>query len=231
MTPFGRTAVALAACAIVGSLGAASAQTASPAASPAPAASAAPAASVAPDAQPARCAPREASLGGIGRVTVLTFTGPVFGGTVCAVVANVVADTFTAVLTDAPAADALVVAGLSGGGDVAVPLGELTLSGVGPYVIAPGGTIPGFGADTSEAPRIVLAYSGARVVLIATSAVALADLARILRAQPSLFGADAFERAVVIASGHGATLLLRTSDGAIGTPPTTPRALVLTKRG
>ena len=70
------------------------------------------------------------------------------------------------------------------------------MTGTGPYVIAPGGAIPAFGRDVAELPRVVLAYSGQRTFLIATSPVALVDLAKELRTQPGAFGADAFERAV-----------------------------------
>ena len=233
MTAFARPVAALAVCAAVAVAGTAHAQTppsAVPGGTPSPAASAAPVPSPSAAPEAARCEPRAAGLGGIGRVTVVSFTGPIFGGTVCAIVASIVADAFAARVSDAVPDDALLVAGLTGDGDVSVPVGDVVLQGAGPYAVAPGGVIPGFGADTSEAPRVVLAYSGSRILAIATSPVTLADLARTLRAQPSLFGADAFERAVVIASGHGATMLARTAAGPIGTAPTAPRVLVLTKR-
>ena len=91
--------------------------------------------------------------------------------------------------------------------------------------------IPAFGADTAELPRVVLAYSGQRTFIIATTPVALVDLAKELRTQPGAFGADAFERAVILASGPNAALSLRTADGMVGTSVTTPRVLVLIKRG
>jgi hypothetical protein len=186
-----------------------------------------------PAASPPPCAPRAANLGGIGRASVVAFTGPVFGAPVCATVANLAFDGFSARVTDAPPGDALVTAALgSGGGDVTLPLGDLTLTGVGPYVVAPGGVVNGFGGDTSEAQRVVLAYAGQRVLVIGTSPVALLDLARILRTQPALFGSDAVERAVLLASGPAATVSLSTSDGLFGVVPTgTPRTLVFIKRG
>ena len=179
----------------------------------------------------AACTPREATLGPVGRVTVFAFTGPVFGGRVCATVANLGNDLFLARVADAPSDDALVVAALTGGGNVTAPLGDSAVTGAGPYVIAPGGVIPAFGADTAELPRVVLAYAGQRTFLIATSPVALVDLAKELRTQPGAFGADAFERAVILASGASATLSLRTTDGTVGTVVTTPRVLLLIKRG
>lgn len=196
--------------------GPAMAQTASPA-------SAAPAGTV--------CDARETALGGVGRVTVFAFTGPVFGGRVCATVVNLASDLFTARVTDAPADDALVSAALTGGGAVTAPVGDAAVTGAGPYVIAPGGVIPAFGADTAELPRVVLAYSGQRTFLIATTPIALVDLAKELRTQPGAFGADAFERAVILASGPNAALSLRTADGTVGSNVTTPRILVFMKRG
>ncbi|HZO95393.1 MAG TPA: hypothetical protein VFB22_16715 [Candidatus Baltobacteraceae bacterium] len=107
------------------------------------------------------------------------------------------------------------------------------LATVGPYVVAPGGVIPDFNGDTSELPRVVLGYAGQRVFVIATSPVELVDLARALRDQPDLFGADeAFERAIVLASGPSASLTLRTSAGEMRGGGTAPpaRVLVLSKR-
>jgi hypothetical protein len=180
----------------------------------------------------AACDARETTLGGIGRVTVFAFTGPVFGGRVCATVANLGSDQFTARVADASSDDALVVAALTGGGSITAPLGDAAVTGAGPYVVAPGGAFPSFGADTAELPRIVLAYSGQRTFLIATTPVALVDLAKELRAQPGAFGADAFERAVIIASGPHAALSLRTADGTVGAQSViTPRVLLLMKRG
>ena len=178
------------------------------------------------------CEARETTLGGIGRVTVFAFTGPVFGGRVCATVANLGSDQFTARVADAPSDDALVTAALTGGGDVTAPLGDAAVTGAGPYVVAPGGVFPSFGADTAELPRVVLAYAGQRTFLIATTPVALVDLAKELRSQPGAFGADAFERAVILASGPNAALSLRTADGTVGAPTvTTARVLLLIKRG
>jgi len=178
------------------------------------------------------CDARETTLGGIGRVTVFAFTGPVFGGRVCATVANLGSDQFTARVADATADDALATAALTGGGTVTAPLGDAAVTGAGPYVIAPGGVFPSFGADTAELPRVVLAYAGQRTFLIATTPVALVDLAKELRSQPGAFGADAFERAVILASGPNAVLSLRTADGTVGAPSVaTPRVLLLMKRG
>ena len=177
------------------------------------------------------CEAREANLGGVGRVTVFAFTGPVFGGRVCATVANLASDLITARVADAPSDDALVTAALAGGGDVAAPLGTISVAGAGPYVIAPGGVIPAFGGDTAELPRVVLAYAGQRTFLIATTPIALVDLAKELRTQPGAFGADAFERAVILASGPNAALSLRTADGTVGSNVTAPRVLLIMKRG
>jgi hypothetical protein len=179
------------------------------------------------------CDARQTTLaGGIGRAMVVAFTGPVFGARVCATVANLAFDGFTARIADAPASDAVVSAALTGGGAVTLPLEGATVTGAGPYVIAPGGVFPSFGGDTAEAPRVVLAYAGQRVLVIATSPVALVDLARALRDHPGIFDADAIERAVVVASGPNAALSLRTADGPLGAPGiTTPRMLLLIKRG
>jgi|GEM_PF-3496362 len=192
---------------------------------------AAPPAALAQSPPPFACEPREANLGGIGRAGVVAFTGPIFGERVCATFANLSIDAFSARLAAAPADDALVAAAVGGGGQLTLALEGATLEGVGPYVIAPGGAFPSFGGDTSEAPRVVLAYAGQRVLVIATTAVALVDLARILRSEPDLFGADAVERAVLLAGGPGASLALNTASGRIGTPPTTARVLLLIKRG
>ena len=179
----------------------------------------------------AACERREANLGGIGRASVVAFTGPVFGGRVCATVANLSIDAFTARLADATSDDALVTAAVTPGGNVTLPLDGATVTGIGPYVVAPGGVFPSFGGDVAEVPRVVLAYAGQRVLVIGTTAVALVDLARILRTEPDLFGADAVERAVVLASGPNAALSLRTADGLFGAPAiATPRVLLLIKR-
>ena len=186
-----------------------------------------------PPADPAAaCAPRQTGIGGIGRASVFAFTGPVFGGRVCATVANLANDAFTARVADAASPDALVTAALSGGGTVALPLEGASLADAGPYVVAPGGAIPDFGGDTAEAPRVLLAYAGQRVLLIGTTPIALVDLAKELRTHPGLFGADAIERAVILASGPNAALSIRGDDGVVGAPAaTTPRVLLLIKRG
>jgi hypothetical protein len=192
---------------------------------------AAPPAALAQSAPPFVCEPREANLGGIGRAGVVAFTGPIFGGRVCATFANLSIDAFAARVAAAPDDGALVAAAVGGGGQLTLTLEGATLDGIGPYVIAPGGTFPSFGGDISEAPRVVLAYAGQRVLVIGTTAVALVDLARILRTEPDLFGADAVERAVLLAGGPGAGLLLNTASGRFGTPPNTARVLLLVKRG
>jgi hypothetical protein len=183
-------------------------------------------------AAPAACRPHEASVGEIGHVAVVSFQGPVFGGPICAVVASFPIDAVKATLTGAPPDGALVTAALADGGDVSVPIGGITVSGAGPYVVAPGGTIPALGADTSEVPRVLLAYSGQRVLIVGTSPAALLDLARALRTHPGLFGADAVERAVVLASGSGAAIAVTAADGAIESGPiSAQRLLVLMKLG
>ena len=194
--------------------------------------------SAAPAASPplpgrAACEARQSTLaGGIGRAMVVAFTGPVFGAHVCATVANLAFDGFTARIADAPSGDAVVTAALGDGGAVTLPLEGATVTGAGPYVVAPGGVFPSFGGDTAEAPRVVIAYAGQRVLIIATTPVALVDLARALRDHPGVFDADAIERAVVIASGPNAALSLRTADGTFGAASVTgPRVLLLIKRG
>ncbi|MEA2785549.1 MAG: hypothetical protein QOF71_1653, partial [Candidatus Eremiobacteraeota bacterium] len=72
---------------------------------------------------------------------------------------------------------------------------------------------------------------GQRTFLIATTPVALVDLAKELRTQPGAFGADAFERAVILASGPAAAMSLRAADGTLGTNVGTPRILLIIKRG
>ena len=179
------------------------------------------------------CDARQSTLaGGVGRAMVVAFTGPVFGARVCATVANLAFDGFTARIADAPSADAVVTAALADGGAVTLALEGATVTGAGPYVVAPGGVLPSFGGDTTEVPRVVIAYAGQRVLVIATTPVALVDLARALRDHPGLFDADAIERAVVVASGPNATVSLRTADGVLGAPAVTaPRMLLLIKRG
>ncbi len=57
---------------------------------------------------------------------------------------------------------------------------------------------------------------GSRLLVIGFSPVALGDLARVLRDQPDLFGADAIERAVVLAGGAAAGLTVNAADGQLG---------------
>ncbi|MDB5070459.1 MAG: hypothetical protein JWM87_1570 [Candidatus Eremiobacteraeota bacterium] len=186
-----------------------------------------------PPAGMSSCEARQSTLaGGVGRAIVVAFTGPVFGARVCATVANLAFDGFTARIADAPSNDAVVTAALSDGGAVSLALEGATVTGAGPYVVAPGGVFPSFGGETAEAPRVVIAYAGQRVLVIATTPVALVDLARALRDHPGLFDADAIERAVVVASGPNATVSLRTADGVLGAPTvTTSKMLLLIKRG
>ena len=193
----------------------------------------------------AACEPRRTNLGGIGQASVVAFTGAIFGDRVCATVANLALDTVGARIADDPPADALAVAPLGNGtgatlvlsgdalsvvaADAAPPGGSVTAP-AGPFAIAPGGRIPNFGGDTAAEPRVVLAYAGQRLLLIATSPVTLVDLARALRDQPDLFGADAVERAVVLAGGAQASLLLRAADGTLGAIAPAARYLTLSKR-
>ncbi|MEO7040619.1 MAG: hypothetical protein ABI186_11380 [Candidatus Elarobacter sp.] len=214
---------------------AAGAQTPQPAAVPTTAASPLPGG---PTAEP--CEPREANLAGIGRASVVAFTGAIFRERVCATVANVALDAFEARTIDPSAAAAPATPGagvpfadavLGDGGSVTFALAGASVSGVGPYVVEPGGRFPSLNGDTAAQPRVVLAYAGARLLLIATTPVALADLARVLRDQPDLFGADAVERAVVLASGPSATLSLQTDEGTFGQAAAgARRVLEFTKR-
>jgi hypothetical protein len=177
------------------------------------------------------CAPHETNLGGIGRAGVVTFTGAISGATVCAVFANVAFDGFDAHLGDAPAPEAVIASAVSTGGDVTIELAGTTLSGAGPYVVAPGGNFPESTGDVSEAAHVVLAFAGQRVLLIATTPLELVDLTRVLRDRPDLFGADAVERAVVIASGPNAVLSLHADGGVIGAASiATPSVLSVTRR-
>lgn len=179
----------------------------------------------------AACTPRQTNLGGIGRGGVVPFVAPVSRASACATYANVAYDGFDAHLGDAAAPDALVAATVTGGGDLSLPLDGTTLTGIGPYVIAPGGAFPDGTGDVSEAPRVVLAFAGARVLLIATTPVELVDLTQLLRQRPDLFGADAVERAVLIAGGSAAALALHGDGGPIGPPAfAAPAVLSLTKR-
>jgi hypothetical protein len=193
----------------------------------------------------AECARTDVAVaGGIGRASVVSFTGAVTGAKVCVLVVNLAGDAFSSSVGAASADDAVVSASVSAGqGAVlsarATGLGLVPSSGtapsdgvpVGPFVVAPGGAFPSFGGDASEVPRVVLAYAGPRVVLMRTSAVSLLDLAHVLREQPELFGSDAPERAVVLSGGDSAALTVRTADGTIlGRPVTASLSLRLMKR-
>ena len=207
------------------------------------AAATAPARAQSTPAPAAPCVPRDGTLaGGIGRATVVTFTGAVYGERVCALVANLPVDGYAAAIE--PAADDAVVTvpvAAGAGAQLAVRPTGLFLGAagtvadagalaVGPFVIAPGGAFGTFNGDASEVPRVVLAYAGQRMLLIRTSAIALLDLAHALREQSSLFGSDAAERAVVLATGDAAAMRVRTVDGILGTDVTAPRTLVIKQR-
>lgn len=192
------------------------------------------------------CEAKQGLLGGIGRASVVSFTGAILGDRVCATVATIATDGFAAAVSPAPTANALVDASLGAGTGAtlvvnpyalsAIPAGApapaaATAANVGPFLIAPGGMIPNFGGDTAAQPRVVLAFAGQNVLLIGTNAVALVDLARALRDQPDLFGADTVERAVVLASGPHASLALHTADGVFASGDTpVSNVLELTKR-
>jgi hypothetical protein len=210
--------------------------TAGPAASQTPAP---PPAAASPATAATTCEPREANLAGIGRASIVAFIGAVFRERVCATVANVALDALDARILD-PGAPVTATGGsavpfadasLGDGGNVAFALAGANVAGVGPYVVEPGGRFPSLGGDTAEQSRVVLAYAGARLLLIAMTPVTLADVARVLRDQPDLFGADAVERAVVLASGPDASLLLRSDEGALGRTATgSHRVLEFAKR-
>jgi hypothetical protein len=215
-----------------------------PAPAQSPVAVPSPGVSASPPAAAQGCQPRTAMLGGIGRASVVAFTGKVFGDHVCATVANLAIDSFAASLSPAPAPGALVSAAVGGGTGAALsvgPNGSLAVTAgsggagsvaVGPVLIAPGGRLAIETGDPTALPRLVLAFAGQRVLVIGTSPVTLIDLARILREQPDLFGADAFERAVVLASGPTASLALQTDSGRLGTQPASASPILsLIKRG
>ncbi len=180
--------------------------------------------------------------GGIGRASVVAFTGAVYGQRVCALVANLASDGFAAVIAASPSGDAVVTAAVmkGTGASIAARPSGLVLgpadaaaadaNAVGPFVVAPGGSFPGFGNDTTEVPRVVLAYAGQRVLLVRTTAVTLTDLAHALREQPDIFGSDAAERAVILASGDDAAMEVRTTGGTLGTPVRTPLTLLIKQR-
>jgi hypothetical protein len=205
--------------------------------SPVPATDPSPATSGAAD-----CSTRSAPLGGIGRASVVAFTGRIFGDHVCATVANLTIDGYRAALAQTAQPGALVSATVmpgSGGtlsiapdGTALVTAGTASGPGaVGPLLIAPGGTLAVQGGDTTALPRVVLAYGGQRLLVIGTTPVTLVDLARILRDQPDLFGAETVERAVVLASGPAAAVSLQTDAGPISSgTPAGAEILSLTKR-
>jgi hypothetical protein len=191
------------------------------------------------------CESHQAGLGGVGRAETVSFTGAVGRERVCALVANLSAGAVSARIIDgARGGDALVVAAITPGGGAVLGVRDGALAveaappgtpqgvsvAIGPFVVPPGGGFPSADAHDSEQVRVALAYAGSRLVLIQTTPVTIVDLALALRNQPDLFGIDAPERAVLLASGSGAVLQLHTDDGTLGTSPATPQALELTKR-
>ena len=190
------------------------------------------------------CERRDVPLaGGVGRASVVAFTGSVYGERVCALVANLAFDRFSATLGPPAGDDSIVTAPVAPGTGATLlarssglVLGAAGASSdadavaVGPFVVAPGGQFVSFAGDTSELPRVVLAYAGSRVLLIRTSAITLLDFAHALREQPDLFGSDAAERAVVLASGPSATMQVRTADGVLGAAVAANRALLIKQR-
>ena len=189
------------------------------------------------------CMPQTAPLGPMGRAAVIAFTGQMFGNRICALVVNLAVDGYRAALAEG-AGDAPIAAAVTTGSGAALTLapdgslrvvpgapaaGDAALA-VGPFVVAPGGQFTATPGALDEAPRVVLAYAGQRVVLLATSPATLIDLTRVLREQPDLFGIDAPERAVVLASGATATLVVHTPDATLGTPPTSAQVLRIAPR-
>jgi hypothetical protein len=184
-----------------------------------------PPASPAPHASTA-CETRSAPLGGIGRASVVAFTGRIFGDHVCATVANLAIDGYRASIAQTMQPGALVSATVMPGSGATLSVAPdgtaLVVAGgangpgaVGPLLIAPGGTLAVQAGDTNALPRVVLAFGGQRVLVIGTTPVTLVDLAQALRDHPDLFGAVTVERAVVLASGPTAALSLQTSDGTM----------------
>lgn len=189
------------------------------------------------------CDARQAGLSGVGRAAVVSFTAAVGGESVCALVANLSAAAVSARIVAVPRGeDALVVAAITPGAGATLRVRDDGLAvepggspggdglAVGPFVVPPGGGFPGADTHDSEQARVVLAYAGSRLVLIHTTPVTIVDLALALRDQPDLFGIDAPERAVLLASGSGAVLQLRTDAGTLGAAPATTAALELMKR-
>lgn len=190
-----------------------------------------------------RCDVRQASLGSAGRAGIVAFTTAVHGTPVCALYANLALDGVSARAGDAPGA--LIAAAVTPGTGAMLTIGgdapglAIAAAGtpaptgafaVGPFAIAPGGVFPPSGGDSAEVPRVVIGYAGARLVVLRTSPIALIDLTRILREQPDLFGADAFERAAIVASGSAATMQVRTPSGTLGDAVTTPSAFSIINR-
>jgi hypothetical protein len=196
-----------------------------------------------PAATPA-CATGTRVLGPIGRVSVVSFTGAVFDEHVCATAVNLAIDGYRASFAAAPGhgpIDAAVAPGMGGALTIAADGTALLAAGrvidanpdaldVGPFVIAPGGTFAAPVGQTEELPRVVLAYAGRRVLLLATTPITLLDLTRVLEDQPDLFGIGTPERAVVLASGTGATLRVGTATVTAGTAPATGQVLEIAPR-
>ncbi|HTW86118.1 MAG TPA: hypothetical protein VMD91_18750 [Candidatus Sulfotelmatobacter sp.] len=203
----------------------------------------APAASAAPSAAPvADCTPRTEPLGAIGRASVVTFTGAVYGDHVCALVLNLADDGYRASFAAASGTAPIEVAltpgaggslGIDAGGALRAVPGAPSASdavGVGPFIIAPGGTFAAPAGANDEQPLVVLAYAGQRIVLLATSAVTPVDLADALQRQPDLFGIVAPERAIVLAHGPGSTISVRLHATILGTPPPTAQLIAIAPR-
>ncbi len=183
--------------------------------------------------------------GAAGRAAVVSFTGAIFRQRVCVVYANLALDGITTRIGNTAAPDALVTTALTAGKGATLALQgdvpSLTPSaaandpangsfGIGPFLIAPGGALQTFGSDMTEEPRVVLGFSGARLVVMRTTAVTLTELARALRDQPDLFGADAFERAAVMASGTQAMLSVRAGSSRLGGDVATTQTLSFINR-
>jgi len=166
---------------------------------------------------------RDVGLGGVGRARVVSFTGAGSEEQVCALVATFAADGIRARIVEGTDREgALVAAALTPGRGALVLVrdGVLTVSAagsgddpaalaVGPFVVPPGGGFPSASGDPSAVARVVLAYAGSRIAVFQTTPVTVIDLALALRDQPDLFGIDAPERAVVLASGSSAAIWVR----------------------
>jgi len=192
------------------------------------------------------CMTRDIGLGGVGRARVVSFTGAGSEEQVCALVATFAADGVRARIVEGTDREgALLAAALTPGrgATLIVRDGVLAVSpagstsgedpagvAVGPFVVPPGGGFPSASGDPSSVARVVLAYAGSRIAVFQTTPVTVIDLALALRDQPDLFGIDAPELAVILASGSSAALELHTDLGTLGSPVATSRALILVRR-